>query len=825
MTSKSKRLFEIFEEKIPKYYKTNTIRKSQVQMAFDIAEFIQQSNKKKIMIIEAPVGTGKSLGALVPTLVDIDDNKRSIVYATATINLQGQLMGNEIPLLKDLSLVKHPIVAKGKSHYYCHKRFKSNSLKFSPKEQQLLNDFYIKAETGQRSELEETFKTDFSDPKWKKIELEATSSDCKWCDFSLSCTTRDHRKKFRSTENDLIITNHDQLIVSYLNILFDTKGGPIIPINPGIIIIDEAHHFIENFLGRLEESFFLYKLKSLARSLTKKWERKFNLHYKNIERIVMRHKPNVNGSLQGRYPIPEDVFAHIQEIYSIVNQSLTETEMETQFGQRYSNKSDNLEQWLMLLKKFLDKEYVKWIDYEDLKFSAISDTFPTDFRNMMDLITANNKVIVMSGTLTTNGDFESLINQWRLRNSQVSTKRFYTPFDYKNQAMIYVPENINDPNQTNFIESILGIVESLINLTKGRTLILNTSKEHMNAFWEFLNPKMKEMDIDLYLQGESGSEKLTKQFRDNETSVLIGTGSFFSGFSIPGTSLTSVILNKLPFPVKDDPFLQLIGQGYEGSDFFNYITFPHMINKLNQGAGRLIRSIEDYGIFTVLDKRIFNTKYGEMVQKVLADQGYIITRSWQEIEQFYNTKLANGSEADYQEYSRESIEVHESLKIPIKKNKSNDSKLSPVQKPKNNTKTTKRGVTKKQREFVKEFCEVEGISHVTGSTSEAIYKKLIDTLYFEWKDTQKLKDNFPYRDEEEKHLLQKLKGSNRKIIMPECTRLGCDSLCQDPEKEKIKKYLHDKYEVQSVEFLKWKSFCRVKVEPVKILENEEFRPV
>lgn len=74
---------------------------------------------------------------------------------------------------------------------------------------------------------------------------------------------------------------------------------------------------------------------------------------------------------------------------------------------------------------------------------------------------------------------------------------------------------------------------------------------------------MNDKNIKLYVQDQSGVEKLTKQFKEDETSVLVGSGSFFSGFSVPGKSLISVILTKLPFPVPDDPFLELIGQGYE----------------------------------------------------------------------------------------------------------------------------------------------------------------------------------------------------------------------------------------------------------------------
>src|SRR5690625_923041 len=178
----------------------------------------------------------------------------------------------------------------------------------------------------------------------------------------------------------------------------------------------------------------------------------------------------------------------------------------------------------------------------------------------------------------------------------------------------------------------------MIKLTVGSTLILSTSKDHMNFIWKSIKQSLEAQKIKLLLQGESGVERLTKQFKDDEKSVLIGTGSFFSGFSIPGQSLASVILTKLPFPVKDDPFLKLIGQGYE-EEFFDFIVYPNIVNKLNQAAGRLIRSISDYGIFTILDSRIYTESYGKHIREMFSMLGYSITQSWDEVVDFYESKL------------------------------------------------------------------------------------------------------------------------------------------------------------------------------------------
>ncbi|MFA1819606.1 ATP-dependent DNA helicase [Virgibacillus oceani] len=821
MTLKYEQIFNYFEKKIPVYYKSDSIRTSQVQMAMDIADFVQKDNSDEIMIIEAPVGTGKSLGAMVPVLNELKNdtfNSRSLLYATATINLQGQLMGSEVPLLNHLSLVENSVVAKGKAHYYCHKRFLQNKEgAFSPRERTSLQEFFERSNTGQRSELEDEYGVELSDNQWRKVELEATKGECDQCELNKVCTTISHRKGFFSPSNDLMITNHDQLIQSYLNINNDRT--PIIPVTQGVIVIDEAHHFLENFLGRLEKSFSLRRFRGIAKSLQTKYKLKFKKLMDLIQRDFQRVSGELKGFSQGRYKIPESTIRAFKSVYDLLNESINDYES----GIGNSQQAMELDEWTETLESFIHEGYVTWVDYENSKFSAISDTFPTDFRWMMEYLSRRNKIIIMSGTLTVGGDFDSLIEQWRLKGRKVVTKQFTTPFDFKNQSKIYVPTDIPLPREESFVNGVFDTIERLIRLTEGKTLLLNTSKEHMDVFHERLKLVTDDLSVTLFKQGQYGVEKLTKNFREDVDSVLVGSGSYFSGFSIPGVSLTSVILNKLPFPVNDDPFLELIGQGYEGDDFFDYIRFPHMVNKLNQAIGRLIRGIKDFGIVTILDKRVFTSKqYGQSVQQILADQGYTLTRDWSEVEAFYARKVERGSEADYSAYSDELITVPPALNRPVKSSKAADQKTTnekaEEKKPKLN------GVTKRQREFVKKVCEEEGIPKIKGRYVEDLYIEFVSALYFEWKDIQPIKDDFPFRDEKEKALLTAFVPTKRRTFLPKCTKFGCNGNCSSKIKDEIVQYFEEKYDADQISFSESPNHCWVNVTPLTILYNGEFKP-
>ncbi|MED1488367.1 ATP-dependent DNA helicase [Bacillus smithii] len=815
MESKAEKIFNIFENEIPKYYKTAIIRMSQVQMAMDIAAFLDNNESKRIMFIEAPVGIGKSLGSLIPSMIESNKGKNSrVVYATATINLQGQLMNSEVPLLKKLSLVKQPILAKGKTHYYCHKEFTSRKNQFSSKEREIFSNFFSNAETGQRNEFEDNFMQDISESKWAKVALNTSKKECERCHFSMTCPTNNHRNNFMSLWNDLIITNHDQLVRSVLNLTAEPRQSPIIPVDPGIIIIDEAHHFLENFLNQLEQSFTLFKLRGLKKSISNKHKKRYEQLLDSVEKIINEQLSSNEVSLQGRYRITEDLSVILEELNSLVNDSLVEesTRQMNKYSARYTDDSSELEEMSYLLNNVFDEHYVKWISFEDKKFSMISESFPSDFRKFIDFLTKYNKIIVMSGTLTSNGDFNSLINQWRVKKNEVITKKLDTPFDYQNQAIVYVPKKIVHPDSSNYLDNSVKEIQKLISLTGGRSLILTTSKEHMVSISEELSQFLKEKKINLYVQEQSGVEKLTKQFKEDETSVLVGSGSFFSGFSVPGKSLVSVILTKLPFPVPDDPFLELIGQGYE-DELFDMVSFPYMINKLNQAAGRLIRDITDFGVFAILDPRIFTKKYGSKVQADLNSQGYKITRSFEEVAIFIDKKFKHGAGAQYQPYNRENIIVNDTLweKPVIKKTAKIEKK---IEKPSNE-------VTEIQIEFAKEICKQYNIKPARNKrTPDALYQYLIDSLYYNWEDTAIIENGFPFTNDKEKERLLKIKGRERKsVVMPKCLEFGCNGECREKTKLEIRESFKKDYNAEDVKFYEVPSqkCCRVCVEPLEII--------
>lgn len=766
MDNRLEEILDFWENKLPEHYVSEVVRLTQVQMSLDIADFLLQDNGPNIFIIEAPVGTGKSLGALIPALLEKKHRMFSsqVLYATATINLQGQLTREEVPLLKKYDLVNRHILAKGKANYYCHERALEHS--YHKNLNTSLISFFEQAETGQRDEYENMYQP-LNNRVWENLNLTATKSECRNCTYSSVCPTQRHRSKFMSPMNDLIITNHDQLIRSFLNYQDIVSGNkPILPTNPGIVIIDEAHDFLENFLGQTEVCIKVSILGKIKKHVPQFRRNEYSRLFQKLWKLFIEEK-TMAESLQGRYKISDKVRTLLKSMVTYVNEAITSLESKNIGRGLFSNYEDSrlqeLEEISESLLKITSDSYVSWICYENNTFHAVSKEFTSSFRRFILKLAQHNKVVIMSGTLTTKGDFTPMLNLWHLTQKDVRIRSLPTSFSYSEQAMIYVPEGLvpaKESETPEYTENQVKTIESIIEMCGGRSLILATSKAHMNNVHSSILPYLKEHRINLLLQDSSSIEVLSDKFKKDTTSVLIGSGSFFSGISVKGESLISVIITRLPFPVHDDPYIELLGEGLEGSKFIS-VSFPHMMVKLNQAVGRLIRDISDYGIITILDDRIYtNKEYGPIIYEAFENLGYNMTRSHDEAAYFIKRGNKNVENVNYAEYKRDKLNIHESLlkKKSIKNigsysilgyNQSKKSeKRSKTQKPK----ILETDITYEQQQFAKSILElkkknIKDIKNIF--TAKKLFEYLYDLYYKENDDINSVTNHFPYTSDEQ----------------------------------------------------------------------------
>lgn len=646
MNKEVESILDIFENKIPSLFGPNKdIRQSQIQMSLDIAEFLYDSSKN-ILFLEAPVGTGKSLGNLVPTILYSKNQKKRITYATSTINLQNQIFEHDSVLLERIGLIKEneKIFALGKSNYICKAVYFENRKQFLGKEKEQLEDYFKKSKHGQVSELKKMYP-DFDKKKIKKYLLMSKSKrEC-----SIKCPGHDHRSNYMNNRNILTVTNHDQQIQTYLNSKKNRR--PLLPTNPGIIIFDEAHALKENFLGRLEESISYKKINGLNVKVKRKEYEKLMKEMKNL-----KNKNVLSGSASGmRHKTSKGDIDLIKNIKGVLESNLIQESLQ---NSPYNvNEKSSLEEIYNQLSNFLNADkYTSWLQFDsNIELHYVSNQFDMNFKKLIADISKSNKIIFMSGTLTSNIPRKEFEVNWGLDEDMYNYKKYDNIFDLREQAIIYIPEKIAHPSKfpDQHLSELISSLPKILGMSSGGSLVLCTSNDYVDKLSKSIRSFSPE-NIPIYAQGESDVSMLSEKFKRNESSILVGSGSFFSGFSVEGRALDKVILTKLPYPVPTDPYIELISSGYNKKEVFELFIKPMMFKKLEQGLGRLIRSKKDYGILSIFDSRIWND---EKILKFLEDHNYCITSNIDKAKEFLDRRHCLDGETIFPEYNRSCLKI------------------------------------------------------------------------------------------------------------------------------------------------------------------------
>ncbi len=200
-------------------------------------------------------------------------------------------------------------------------------------------------------------------------------------------------------------------------------------------------------------------------------------------------------------------------------------------------------------------------------------------------------VVMMSATLTTGGTFDYISRVLELADFEKVI--FETDFDYSKQALLYIPPELPDVAKSEHTRAIQDFLADLLAIYGGRTLMLFTSFATIKETMLALAARMKSIGITLLAQGLGGGKhKLAQEFvKKSNTSVLLGTDSFWEGVDFAGDLLELLVIYKLPFAVPTDPVFVARSRLY--SDSFREYAIPMMILKFRQGLGRLIRTRTD----------------------------------------------------------------------------------------------------------------------------------------------------------------------------------------------------------------------------------------
>jgi ATP-dependent DNA helicase DinG len=596
------------------------------------------------LAVQAGTGTGKSLAYLVPAMQLAANKRGPVVVSTATIALQRQLVDRDLPRLADalrgpLGRTPEFAILKGRNNYLCLNKLRNgpedeqDSLFEAPTSQlgahiKRLHQWAASTTTGDRDEL----VPGVPDQAWRQVAV--TARECLGvhrCPFGIQCHSE--RARRLAAESDVVVTNHALLAI-------DTLGeGGILP-EHRVVIIDEAHELVDRVTsvatgelsaytidfavrrtGRLADEAETARLSEAGNALTPllatlpggrmdQLDQGLGATLAALRDAAVACAAQVRkiASAKDDDADPAEVTAAQTALVSLEELGVVADRMITAFDQPIS-----------------EREEVAWLerpeDWADNARPASLHVAPLEVGEVLaEHLFADKTVVLTSATLTLGGSFTPLARQWGLDASAIGNEwagiDVGSPFAHGRSGILYVAKHLPPPSRDGLPPEYMDELWELIKAAGGRTLGLFSS---MRAAKAAAAAMRESLPYPVLCQGDDSTMQLVKEFAADEPTSLFGTLSLWQGVDVPGPSLRLVVIDRIPFPRPDDPLASARTRAADarGGSGFMEVSANHAALLLAQGAGRLLRSMDDRGVVAILDPRLVTKRYGEYLRASL----------------------------------------------------------------------------------------------------------------------------------------------------------------------------------------------------------------
>ena len=596
------------------------------------------------LAVQAGTGTGKSLAYLVPAMQLAADKRGPVVVSTATIALQRQLVERDLPRLagalrEPLGRTPEFAILKGRNNYLCLNKLRNgpedeqDSLFDAPSSQlgahvKRLHQWAASTATGDRDEL----VPGVPDQAWRQVAV--TARECLGvhrCQFGIQCFSE--RARRMAAESDVVVTNHALLAI-------DTLGeGGILP-EHRVVIVDEAHELVDRVTsvasgelsaytidfavrrtGRLADEGEIARLSEAGNALTPLLA---TLPGGRMDQLDQ----GLGATLAALRDAATACAAQVRKIAAMKDDDADPAEVTAAQTALVSLEEIAVEADRIITafdQPIAEREEVVWLerpdDWSDSSRPASLHVAPLEVGEVLaEQLFAEKTVVLTSATLTLGGSFTPLARQWGLDASAVGTEwagiDVGSPFAHGRSGILYVAKHLPPPGRDGLPPEYMDELWELIKAAGGRTLGLFSS---MRAAKAAAAAMRESLPYPVLCQGDDSTMQLVKEFAADEPTSLFGTLSLWQGVDVPGPSLRLVVIDRIPFPRPDDPLASARTRAADarGGSGFMEVSANHAALLLAQGAGRLLRSVDDRGVVAILDPRLVTKRYGEYLRASL----------------------------------------------------------------------------------------------------------------------------------------------------------------------------------------------------------------
>jgi ATP-dependent DNA helicase DinG len=624
-------------------------RPQQIELTRAIDDAIRDGEN---LLAEAPCGSGKGYAYLVPAIRRaLESGASRVLVATANIALQEQLFRKDLPTLREsLPWPFEFALAKGRGNFACLSNIddlRADAAFGSPFDGEALAQWRQIDEWVRR-----TAEGDFSELPFEihhavRPRVSTTSEDClgKACERFKECFANRARERMETAK--VVVTNY-HLMFADIQIRRATDGevGVLAPYD--IVILDEgdrAANIARDFYGfRVTAGSIRWATRLLAPTGAEA-QKLPEIDPEQKERIarladrffsdLVEHRRSDKYRARLRKPdvVPwKELHGLLKDAASRLAGAAENPDLEQPDRKKLRNAAKRCEDIAFNVERAMtlaDDDMVCFVEEDQQGRGALCGR-PIEVAEMLkrDLWEAGHRAVVaVSATLTAGGKFDFV--RAELGADGARELVVDSPFDIPRNMLIVAPAEAPDPRDREFPEAVGEIVCRAIDEARGRTLGLFTSYRGLKAAAEIVR-RRHGRTYEILVQGEAPRGQLVARFRENVSSVLLGTESFWTGVDVPGEALSCLVIDKLPFPSPDDPILDALDE--REPDAWRKYSLPRALIAFRQGIGRLLRTTTDRGTVVICDPRVVEKSYGKIFLKACG--GARVTRDIGEVGAF-----------------------------------------------------------------------------------------------------------------------------------------------------------------------------------------------